>query len=341
MLRAMEERPPRDRLDALATGFMEAKLLLTGVELHLFDHLGDGATAASVAEAIGATVHGVEILLDALAAVEIVEKRGDRYRNRDDYAPLLVGDGEGQFAALLRHRNHCFRGWARLAERIRGEVRTGDDRSVIRDPVANRSFIRAMAAVSGGRAGEVVAHLDLGGVRTVGDLGGGPGSYLLAMVARAPGIEPYLIDLPLTIDTARALLAETGGGEAIRTVVWDFYNEAAPPTPLPSFDLLFLSQVAHAESARRNRDLFARLAPLLTPGGRLVVHETTVEPDRTRPVEAALFAVNMVAMTDGGRVYTAGEIAAWGEAAGLVCDGWDHLGPRSCLITLRRPEVTE
>ncbi len=106
------------------------------------------------------------------------------------------------------------------------------------------------------------------------------------------------------------------------------------------FDLLFLSQVAHAESAERNRDLFSRLAPMLTPGGRLVVHETTVEPDRTGPVEATLFAVNMVAMTDGGRVYTAGEIAAWGEAAGLVCDGWDHLGPRSCIITLRRPEAT-
>ncbi len=60
-------------------------------------------------------------------------------------------------------------------------------------------------------------------------------------------------------------------------------------------------------------------------------------------VELRLFdpAVNMVAMTGGGRVYTAGEIAAWGEAAGRVCDGWDHLGPRSCLITLRRPEVTE
>jgi len=338
----MDDPSPRDRLDTLASGFMVAKLLLTGVELRLFDHLtGDGATAAAVAPAVGGTVRGVEILLDALVAVEIVEKRGDRYRNRPDYAPLLVGDGEGQFAALLRHRNHCFRGWARLAERIRGEAPGGDDRSVIRDPEANRSFIRAMAAVSSERAQAVVAHLELDGVRTVGDLGGGPGSYLLAMVARAPEIEPYLIDLPLTIDTARELLAEGGVGDAVRTVVWDFYNEPAPPAGLPPFDLLFLSQVAHAESPERNGALFARLAPMLSPGGRLVVHETTVEPDHTQPVEATLFAVNMVAMTDGGRVYTAGEIAAWGEAAGLVCEGWNHLGPRSCLITLRRPEATE
>jgi len=38
---------------------------------------------------------------------------------------------------------------------------------------------------------------------------------------------------------------------------------------------------------------------------------------------------------------SAGKIAAWGEAAGLVCDGWDHLGPPSCLITLRRRGASE
>ncbi|NCO56654.1 MAG: hypothetical protein COW73_00465 [Nitrospirae bacterium CG18_big_fil_WC_8_21_14_2_50_70_55] len=337
----MDATDARDRLDTLAAGFMEAKVLLTGAELHLFDHLtGAGATAAGVAQTIGATVRGVEILLDALVALEVIDKLGDRYRNRPAYAPLLVGDGDGQFAALLRHRAHCFRGWAHLEEKIRGEADRDDDRSVIRDPATNRSFIRAMAAVSGAHAAALVDHLDLDGVHTVGDLGGGPGSYLLAMVARQPEIEPYLIDLPLTLVTTRALLAEAAAGQAIHTVAWDFYHDPEVPTALPPFDLLFLSQVVHAESSARNADLFARLAPLLTPGGRLVVHETTLEPDHTRPREATLFAVNMVAMTDSGRVYTAGEIAAWGEAAGLVCARWDHLGPRSCLITLRRPKAT-
>ena len=81
--------------------------------------------------------------------------------------------------------------------------------------------------------------------------------------------------------------------------------EFAKTGGLPPFDLVFLSQVVHAEDDAKNRALFAAIAARIAPGGRLVVHERTVEEDRSRPAEAALFAVNMLAMTAGGTTYTA------------------------------------
>jgi hypothetical protein len=98
--------------------------------------------------------------------------------------------------------------------------------------------------------------------------------------------------------------------------------------------------VVHAESEERNRALLHTLRSLIAPGGRLVIHENVVEPDRTQPKEAALFAVNMLAMTDGGRTYTEAEIAGWGTDAGFTFAGGERLNARSYLIHLHRPTAS-
>lgn len=92
----------------------------------------------------------------------------------------------------------------------------------------------------------------------------------------------------------------------------------------------------HAESPQRNRDLLRRVFPLVAPGGQVVVQENMVEGDRTQPREAALFAINMLTATPGGRTYTETEIRGWGEEAGFRYAGCERLGPRSSLLTLRK-----
>ena len=118
-------------------------------------------------------------------------------------------------------------------------------------------------------------------------------------------------------------------------MAWNFYDDPPPPD-LPAFDLVFVSQVLHAESPESNRDLFERIGTLLGPGGRVVVHEFFVDPDRTTPAEAALFAVNMLAMTPGGRTYTLDEVGAWARDAGLTPAGHERISERSGLAFFRR-----
>jgi SAM-dependent methyltransferase len=329
---------PRERLDAIAAGFMEAKVLLTAARLGLFDAVrAPGASVAQAARAVAGSERGVAILLDALVAMEIVAKEGERYYLQAEYQPHLVSDAPDHYPAMLRHRNRLYRGWARLEERVTGK--DGDasgERSILSDGPTNRDFIEAMFAVGASRAPTVIDRIDLGGVRTAADLGGGPGHYLVEIGRRLPSAELYLLDLPLTLETARELLRRQPGGERVHAIPWDFYA-APPPVPLPAFDLIFLSQVVHAESEERNRALLRTLRSLIAPGGRLVVHENIVEPDRTQPKEAALFAVNMLAMTDGGRTYTEAEIAAWGREAGFTFGGGERLDARSYLVHLRRP----
>lgn len=328
-----------DRLEEIANGFMEAKILLAAAQLSLFDHLAGGPrTAAEVARAIGASPRPAEMLLDALVAIGIVDKQEGRYQNLPEYEPFLLDASETHYIGILRHRNRLFRRWAFLEERILGAPLpiAADPREGLTDRAANENFIRAMYAVSHRQVGAVADHLDLTGVRSIADVGGGPGHYLAEFGRRAPSAELYLVDLPLTLEVARKILAGTDAAARLRYVPWDFYEEPRPEG-LPAFDLLFLSQVVHAEDDASNRALFAELAAITAPGGRIVVHERTVEGDRSRPYEGAIFAINMLAMTEGGTTYTAEEIEAWGRGAGLTREGVTRLSGRSELITLRKP----
>ncbi len=329
----------QDRLHLMATGYVEAKILLAGVELGVFDHLrGDGTSASFVAERIGGTLRGTEILLDALTAAEIIDKRDALYRNRPEYEDRLVSDGTSHYASLLRHRNRLFRRWAFLEETIRSDEALPEALcfSPRDDPRTNRDFIRAMVAVSGDRAAEIVAEIDLDGVRVVADLGGGPAHYLAEFLKRKPEIDPYLCDLPLTLEVARSLHDGLPLGEKGHFIVWDLYSDA-PPEELPPVDLAFVSQVLHGESPEANRAFLARLFERMAPGGRVVIHENIVDPGRTTPRESALFAVNMLAMTCGGRTYTEAELHAWGTDAGFTPLPGRRIDARSFLVVLARP----
>lgn len=327
-----------ERLNQIAFGFMEAKILFAAAELGLFDLIeGSGTSAATVAQAVGGNLRGAEILLDALAAMGLVVKQEGLYRNHPDFGPLLLEQAPNHFVAGLRHRNRMFRCWAFLEETIRGEelpgVLTRNQMMLHRQQTEN--FIRAMYAFSHRDVGLMADAIDLSGVITCCDLGGGPGHYLAEFARRRPDLQPYLIDLPLTLDVARKLQAGSAEGARIHFVAWDIYKDDPPPD-LPRFDLVFLSQVIHAASPGGNRGLFLKLLRLINPGGRLVIHERTVDPDRTSPKEAALFAVNMLAMTEGGRTYTVEEIERWLVEAGFTPSGCRKISERSTLITARR-----
>lgn len=330
-----------EKLESIAAGFIESKILFAACELGLFDHLGEeGLVLSEIASRTTADPRRLEILLDALVAMEILTKEEGRYLLPSHYREALRSDGDSRYVYLLRHRNLLFRRWAFLEEIVRGtRLPEVVSKSTPWDnPRAHDAFIRAMYAVSHERAPRVVEHIPLDGVRQIADLGGGPGHYLAEMARRAPEATPYLVDLPETLAVAKDILSADPLSERIRFVPWDLYQDP-PPEGVPPFDLAFISQVVHGESPTSNQGMLERLFPQIAPGGRLVIHENIVDEGRTSPKAAALFAVNMLAMTEGGRTYTEAEIAAWGEAAGFRFEGGERIDERSYLITLRRPAV--
>src|SRR5918911_4964874 len=91
------ESPPIVTPEAIfdiASGFMAAKHLFVANEVGLFEQLAEGpATLDDLAQRTGIATERVRILADAMCALGLVERDGDRYRNGPVAAAFLSGTG--------------------------------------------------------------------------------------------------------------------------------------------------------------------------------------------------------------------------------------------------------
>ena len=83
------------------------------------------------------------------------------------------------------------------------------------------------------------------------------------------------------------------------------------------YDFVWISQILHAFSREDCVAILRKAHGALVPGGRLAIQEFLLDPSRTSPAGPAIFSVHMVAVTDGGQSWTAGDIAGMLVEAGF------------------------
>ena len=182
----------------------------------------------------------------------------------------------------------------------------------IRGAAADRAaFIAAMHTYSGPVADELVARLGPPEFTHLLDVGGASGTWTLAFLRAVPGIKATIFDLPDAIGQARDRLAGTEFADRVALVPGDFYVDDLPG----GADFAWVSAIVHQHSRQHNRALFAKVFAALEPGGRIAVRDVVMGPSRTKPVEGALFAINMLAHTDTGGTFTFDELAEDLQAA--------------------------
>ncbi|MCM3877925.1 MAG: acetylserotonin O-methyltransferase [Thermoanaerobaculia bacterium] len=293
----------------LARGFQESRVLLTGAELDLFTLLSNEIlTADAIAARLGADLRALTIELDALAAMELLVKADGTYRTAPG-ASRLSAEAPDSIHPMLLHAAGLWDRWTNLTRKIGGTPLSE------RPPAdATRAFIGTMQVVSAPQAARLAADAGIGSARRMLDVGGGPGTYTAAFLRAAPKLEATLFDLPAVVEIARDRLSAAGLLDRVTLVGGDFESDELPV----GHDLAWLSAIIHQNGPAQNDALFGRIFRALLPGGRLVIRDHVMGPDRTRPPAGALFAVNMLVGTAQGGTYTFDEIRAGLERAGFV-----------------------
>ncbi|MGE5487538.1 MAG: methyltransferase [bacterium] len=297
---------PEELLNTIRA-FQESRALLTAIEFDLFTYIAGGATAAQVAARITADPRATEMLLDALTAMEVLEKRGGVYRNSPLAAEQLTGDAR----MALMHQVHLWRRWSTLTECVRKG--TSVTRDEPRTPDSTEAFIAAMHRNATTRAPEVVKVVDASKVRRMLDVGGGSGAYSIAFARANPELEAELLDLPTVVPIASRHIAAAGLEGRVRLRSGDLKRDDFGS----GFDLVLLSAICHMLSVDENRNLLARCAGALRHGGRIVIQDFVLDPDKTSPRFAALFSLNMLVGTERGASYSEPEYRAWLQEAGM------------------------
>ncbi len=293
----------------LSRAFQESRVLLTGAELDLFTLLSDEALAAgTLASRLGADPRALTITLDALAAMGLLVKTDGAYRTAPD-AACLSADAPDSILPMLLHSAGLWDRWSGLTRKIGGTPLSERARADV-----TRAFICAMDVVSAPRAAGLVDEVGIGGARRLLDVGGGPGTYTAAFLRAGPALSATLFDLPPVVEIAREKLGEAGLLGRVTLVAGDFEADELPG----GHDLAWLSAIVHQNGPGQNDALYGRIFRALGPGGRLVIRDHVMAPDRTRPRAGALFAVNMLVGTEHGGTYTFEEIRSGLERAGFA-----------------------
>ena len=308
----MDREWTAERILELTRGYQGACVLAAGAELGVFAALAvRPRAAAELAAELGLDARATRVLLDALAALGLLEKRDDRYCVSPD-VDGLVGRG-ARLLAMVRHHANCLRRWARLAEVVQQGRPAAREPSVRGAEADTAAFVEAMNDINAGVADALAAELQLEFGHLL-DVGGATGTWALAFLRSHPAGMATIFDLPPAIALARRRVAAAGMADRVRLVAGDFTED-----PLPGgADVAWVSAIVHQNSRAENRALFQNIRTALAPGGRILIRDYVMAESRIEPAGGALFAVNMLVGTEGGATFTFAELAEDLCAAGFV-----------------------
>ncbi len=310
----MDAKQTAESILNMTRGFMASRVIFSGAELDIFTLLAQiPLTAEQVAEAKKADPRGMTILLDALTALDFLIKKDGFYRTEASLVPLLSSDAQGTILPMVLHLGTVWHNWSQITDIVAGKSTAKMEEEGALAPDHIRAFIGAMHVVGSKMAPSIVAAVNPGKARKLLDVGGASGTYTCAFLAAAPEMKATLFDLPPVIEMARQRIQAAKMAERVTLVPGDFTQDALPR----GHDLALLSAIIHQNSSEQNQALYERIFDALEPGGRIVVRDYVMSPDRTEPRDGALFAVNMLAGTEGGNTYTFEEIKAGLTAAGF------------------------
>ena len=299
-------QPAQDPVLRTIGSWQGARVLMTANRMGIFAALGEAAlTAEEVARRCQTHPRSTALLLNACVALGFLEKQDDRYANTPAAREALIPGKPAYLGDAIKHHEWLWNVWTHLEEAVRTNrpVRRRAEPPAGAEPweFSLAMHNRAM------RNGPLLAEsLDLSDKRQLLDCGGGVGTYSIFLARRYPRLRAIVFDLPETTRLAEEVIAEFGLTDRVTTRAGNYFVDDLGE----GHDVVLLSAVLHSMGPDDCRLLLAKCHRSLVSGGWLVVHETLIDPDGTSPVQAALFSLNMLVNTDGGRSYSEQEIMA-------------------------------
>lgn len=300
------------RLFGLASGYWQPFALQAGVKLGIFTALaGTTCSVAELAGRLSASPRGLELLLNALTAMELLEKAGGGYHNSPLAEAFLDRNKPDDYVGhIVMHHHYLVEGWSRLDE----AVMTGQPVETSSHDEANEreSFQMGMFNLAKAIAPAISGSIDLTGRRHLLDLGGGPGTHAVHFCLANPELKATVFDRASTRPFAEKIASRYGVADRVNFVAGDFHCD-----PIPGrYDVTWLSQILHSNTPAECQALINKTAEVMEPGGLTLIHDFFLDDDRTGPLFPALFSLNML-VNNQGRSYSEQEVREMLRGAGL------------------------
>jgi acetylserotonin N-methyltransferase len=290
---------------------------------------------------LGLTREWAEILLGALAAMELVRVQDGCFYLTSTARSFLVPESPyycgGTFANFVRGDSDT----EKLRRALSG-AETDSDRYVVRDWQPGEltreqaeAGARALHGLSLATAVGTARGGDFSGVRRLLDIAGGAGTFSIALAQHYPDIHCTVAELPSVCPVTQRYIERYGVAQQVDTTPLNMFFEAWPE----GYDAVLLSNVLHDWGARHRSLLLERAFECVLAGGRIFINEMLMTDAADGPWGPAMFSLNMRVGTMG-KQFTGPELREALESVGFrdmsIANTYGHFS----LTSARKPSVS-
>jgi hypothetical protein len=330
-----------DGIIQLGLGFWGSKTLLSACELGLFSELAAGPLSIEeLSERLELHPRSARDFLDALVALKMLMRDGDRYANTPATDMFLDRAKPTYIGGMLEMANaRLYPFWGSLTEALRtGELQSeakGGGQSffaaLYADPARLEAFLKAMTGLSLGAATAIAKKFPWARYRTFVDVGTAQGGLPVQVALAHPHLTGVGFDLPVVGPIFDEYVRSNGLSDRLRFQPGDFFQDQ-----LPSADVIVMGHILHDWDLDEKRHLIAKVFEVLPEGGAFIAFDSVIDDERRENAFGLLMSLNMLIETPGGFDYTGADCAAWIRDAGFRETRVEHLvGPDSMVIGIK------
>jgi DNA-binding Lrp family transcriptional regulator len=152
----------------------------------------------------------------------------------------------------------------------------------------SRIFNEAMADKAKGQVQGIMASYDFSRFHTIGDIGGGQGHLLQAVLHSVPHAKGILFDLPHVIEEAAAIASDR-----LYLQPGDFFKD-----DLPVCDAYLVMEIIHDWAEEEAKAILRAIRKAAPPHAKLLLIETII-PENSSPDWAKMLDIHMLTLLGG------------------------------------------
>lgn len=331
----MTKMQPPLRIMQIMHGAWALEAFMTAFRLDFFSPLSrEPLTAAELAVELQADVKATELLLNALLALELIERNGERFSvveaskpYLDKESPLYMGD------YLLM--DGVKDGWMQLPD----SIKTGKPYCKINQTEGAEKFFPSLAAAifpmnfctAHTLATELKVEQMPAGSHVL-DIAAGSGVWSIPFAERNKNIRVDALDFPGVLEVTKRFAAKSNV-ESQYSYISGNWSDCKLESD--KYDVVLLGHILHSEGKERSEALIKEVYRSLKKGGKIVIAEMISNNERSGPPFAQLFAINMFLFTEQGCVFTEAELEQMLTDCGftaLTRPNSKYWGPESPVI---------
>jgi ubiquinone/menaquinone biosynthesis C-methylase UbiE len=309
-----------ERIMQFAWGYVPPLVLEAAIRHRIFDLLDSGPKPLSeIQKETGASQRGLSAVMHALVGLNFLTKDKQGYFSLTPESSTFLVSTKASFqGGMIRHGSEqLIPKWLHLNK----IVMTGEPEAAVNKESLGgdffQQFVNDIFPLSYPAAQALSRHYNANGVTPsvrVLDLAAGSGVWGIAMAQGSEKVSVTAVDWPEVIPVTRKTVSRFGLASRFSFVEGDLLQANFGS----GHNLATLGHILHSEGSERSQALIKKTFHALVPGGTIAIAEFLVNADRTGPINALFFAVNMLVNTDTGDTYSFEEISSWLEAAGFT-----------------------